>query len=59
MTPAGVRPGMRARLFAWQASIVSVVPIRVVLADDSLLVREGLEQVLAAEDEIEVVAVCD
>jgi DNA-binding NarL/FixJ family response regulator len=34
------------------------VPIRVVLADDSLLVREGLEQVLAAEAKVEVVAVC-
>jgi DNA-binding NarL/FixJ family response regulator len=32
--------------------------IRVALADDSLLVREGLEQVLATEEEIEVVASC-
>jgi DNA-binding NarL/FixJ family response regulator len=34
------------------------VPIRIVLADDSLLVREGLEQVLAAEESVEVVASC-
>ena len=32
--------------------------IRVVLADDNLLVREGLEQVLAAQAGIEVVASC-
>ena len=33
--------------------------IRVVLADDNLLVREGLEQVLARYSGIEVVASCD
>jgi DNA-binding NarL/FixJ family response regulator len=32
--------------------------IRVVLADDNLLIREGLEQVLAAQPGIEVVASC-
>jgi DNA-binding NarL/FixJ family response regulator len=31
------------------------VPLRVVIADDSLLVREGLEQVLAAQPSVEVV----
>ena len=31
------------------------VPIRVVVADDSLLVREGIEQVLSGQPEIEVV----
>jgi len=31
------------------------VPVRVVIADDSLLVREGLEQVLAGQPGIEVV----
>jgi DNA-binding NarL/FixJ family response regulator len=35
-----------------------VVPIRVVVADDSLLVREGLEQVLAGLPNVEVVASC-
>jgi DNA-binding NarL/FixJ family response regulator len=34
------------------------VPIRVVLADDSYIVREGVEQVLAAAAEVEVVASC-
>ena len=34
------------------------MPIRVALADDSLLVREGLEQILAAETDIEVIASC-
>jgi DNA-binding NarL/FixJ family response regulator len=34
------------------------VRIRVALADDSLLVREGLEQMLASEGTIEVVASC-
>jgi DNA-binding NarL/FixJ family response regulator len=34
------------------------VAIRVALADDSLLVREGIEHVLAAQSEIEVVASC-
>ena len=33
--------------------------IRVVVADDSLLVREGLEQILAASPAIELVASCD
>ena len=32
--------------------------IRVTLADDNLIVREGLEQMLAGEEEIEVVASC-
>jgi DNA-binding NarL/FixJ family response regulator len=35
------------------------VPIRVVLADDSLLVREGLEQVLRAQPGIDVAAACE
>ncbi len=34
------------------------MPIRVALADDNLIVREGLEQMLAGETEIEVVASC-
>jgi DNA-binding NarL/FixJ family response regulator len=34
------------------------VPIRVVLADDSLLIREGIEQVLSTDDAIDVVASC-
>ena len=34
------------------------VPIRVVLADDNLLVREGVRQLLATVPEIEVVGVC-
>jgi DNA-binding NarL/FixJ family response regulator len=34
------------------------VPVRVAVADDHLLVREGLNQLLAAEAEVEVVASC-
>jgi DNA-binding NarL/FixJ family response regulator len=33
--------------------------IRVALAEDNLLVREGIRNILAAEPEIEIVAVCD
>jgi DNA-binding NarL/FixJ family response regulator len=35
------------------------VPIRVAIADDSLLLREGLEQLLTSSPTIEVVASCD
>ena len=35
-----------------------VVPIRVVLADDSLIVREGVAQLLATADDIEIAASC-
>jgi DNA-binding NarL/FixJ family response regulator len=34
------------------------VPVRVAVADDHLLVREGLRQLLAGEAEVEVVASC-
>jgi DNA-binding NarL/FixJ family response regulator len=34
------------------------MPMRVVIADDSLLIREGISQVLATEPEIELVASC-
>ncbi|HLZ95393.1 MAG TPA: response regulator transcription factor [Candidatus Dormibacteraeota bacterium] len=35
------------------------MPIRVVFAEDSLLVREGVRQLLATVPEIDLVAVCD
>jgi DNA-binding NarL/FixJ family response regulator len=35
------------------------IPIRVAIAEDSLLVREGLTQLLSAAPELEVVAVCE
>jgi DNA-binding NarL/FixJ family response regulator len=35
------------------------MPIRVVFAEDNLLVREGVRQLLATVPEIDVVAVCD
>ncbi len=35
-----------------------LVPIRVALADDSLLVLEGLQQILSSEPDVEVVASC-
>ena len=34
------------------------MPVRVVIADDSLLIREGIQQILAGEPEIELVASC-
>jgi DNA-binding NarL/FixJ family response regulator len=34
------------------------VPLKVALADDSLIVREGIQQLLGNEPEIEVVAAC-
>jgi DNA-binding NarL/FixJ family response regulator len=34
------------------------MPVRVVHADDSLLIREGLEQILESEPGIELVASC-
>ena len=34
------------------------MPIRVVLADDHYLVREGVRRLLESEPEVEVVAVC-
>jgi DNA-binding NarL/FixJ family response regulator len=38
--------------------MLAFVPIRVVLADDSYIVREGVEQMLAAADAVEVVESC-
>jgi DNA-binding NarL/FixJ family response regulator len=35
------------------------MPIRVVVAEDSLLVREGVRQVIDRQPDLEVVAVCD
>jgi DNA-binding NarL/FixJ family response regulator len=34
------------------------MPIRVVLADDSFIVREGIRELLASVDEVEVIAAC-
>ena len=48
---------MQASRGWWRVSWVSV-SIRVVLADDSLIVREGIHQLLEHEDGIEVVASC-
>ena len=38
--------------------ILGAMPIRVVLADDSFIVREGIRELLQSVDEIEVVATC-
>jgi len=35
------------------------MPIRIVLAEDQYLVREGLRRLLEAQDDLEIVAVCD
>ena len=37
---------------------LSSVPLRIALAEDNYIVREGLEQVLRGDDELEVVASC-
>jgi DNA-binding NarL/FixJ family response regulator len=38
--------------------ILGSMPIRVVLADDSFIVREGMHELLKSVEEIEIVAVC-
>jgi DNA-binding NarL/FixJ family response regulator len=38
--------------------ILCAMPIRVVLADDSFIVREGLRELLQSVDELEIVATC-
>jgi DNA-binding NarL/FixJ family response regulator len=38
--------------------MVVAMPVRVALVDDSLLIREGVEQILAEEPDIELVASC-
>jgi len=43
---------------AWRDH-ASPMPVRVALADDNLLVREGIAQLLAGEPDIEVIASCD
>jgi hypothetical protein len=40
---------------AWRSAARSGVPIRVLLADDHAVVRDGSSQVLCQEEEIEVV----
>ena len=51
--------GRCARCVALRVTIVIVVSIRVVIADDNLLVREGLEHVLKGQGAIDVVAACE
>ena len=66
MWPTGVRRGRRAHTPGevctvrrrW-ATIVIVVSVRIVIADDNLLVREGLEHVLRGQGGIDVVASCE
>ena len=38
--------------------ILGAMPIRIVLADDSFIVREGMHELLKSVDELEIVAVC-
>jgi DNA-binding NarL/FixJ family response regulator len=38
--------------------ILATVPIRVALAEDSLIVREGIQQLLASASDLEIVAAC-
>ena len=48
---------MRACTTTW--GMLATVTLRVVLAEDNYLVREGVRQLLEAQDGIEVAAVCD
>jgi DNA-binding NarL/FixJ family response regulator len=50
--------GLRHLATAEDASILRAVAIRVVLADDSYIVREGIEQMLASADGVEIVESC-
>jgi len=53
---ARARPGLEA---GRGASYPSCVPIRVVLAEDHYLVREGLRRLLETQPDLELAAVCD
>lgn len=61
--PGGVDPPERVRPAHWAGGIapatVAAVALRVVLAEDSLLVREGVRALLELEDGIEVVGVAE
>ena len=50
--PIGARLQQRGLSYAWH------VATRVVLAEDSYIVREGIEQLLAGNEELELVASC-
>jgi DNA-binding NarL/FixJ family response regulator len=65
MLPTGVDPvsvhvceGEARTVTRYRRGIVAVVSIRIVLADDNLLVREGLEHVLSAQPDVDVAASC-
>ena len=58
------RPGIRSlssrNTFANEARrYAASVPIRLVLADDHYLIREGVAALIATEDDLELVATCD
>jgi DNA-binding NarL/FixJ family response regulator len=57
-TGAGIVRGMSSTMVNGEEAPVGEPTIRVVLADDSYLVREALEHVLAAAQGIDVVASC-
>ena len=58
--PAAARTWRRsARHRRIPPSYPQPMPIRVVLADDQYLVREGLRRLLETQDELEVAAVCE
>jgi DNA-binding NarL/FixJ family response regulator len=44
--------------FGGASPILGAMPIRVVLADDSFIVREGMRELLESVDEVDIVAVC-
>ena len=58
-TPEGMRtPGTDA-CTPWSGRAYPCrVPIRLILADDSYIIREGIEEILAGSDEVVVEASC-
>jgi DNA-binding NarL/FixJ family response regulator len=58
MVDAGTCSPAGLSTIAWR-DYASPMPVRVALADDNLLVREGIAQLLAGESDIDVIASCD
>jgi DNA-binding NarL/FixJ family response regulator len=58
-TDVSFAPAIRPMRTAWRRGMLMLrMPVAIALADDSLIVREGVAQILAAESEMRVVASC-